>query len=76
MKNSDEKFLTLALRLARRGLGQTGSNPPVGCVIVRKNEISGAPEIVGCGYTQPGGWPHAEAVALKQAGSNARHGTL
>jgi diaminohydroxyphosphoribosylaminopyrimidine deaminase / 5-amino-6-(5-phosphoribosylamino)uracil reductase len=56
-----------ALRLAERGLGNTGPNPAVGCVIV-------APDgrIVGRGWTQPGGRPHAETVALAQAGEAAR----
>ncbi len=56
-----------ALALSRRGLGRVAPNPSVGCVIV-------SPEgrIVGRGWTQPGGRPHAEAVALAQAGGAAR----
>lgn len=58
-----------ALRLATRGLGQVWSNPAVGCVIVKDDVV------VGRGATAPGGRPHAEAVALAQAGDRARHGT-
>ncbi|UTW56910.1 bifunctional diaminohydroxyphosphoribosylaminopyrimidine deaminase/5-amino-6-(5-phosphoribosylamino)uracil reductase RibD [Kordiimonas sp. SCSIO 12610] len=55
-----------AISLAKRGLGTTHPNPSVGCVIV-KNDV-----IVGRGFTQPGGRPHAEVVALSQAGDAAR----
>ncbi len=58
--------MALALALGRRGQGLTASNPAVGCVIVRDNVI------VGRGWTQPGGRPHAEVVALAQAGAAAR----
>lgn len=58
-----------ALSLARRGLGQVWPNPAVGCVIVRDGRI------VGRGWTQPGGRPHAETEALRQAGMRARGGT-
>lgn len=54
-----------ALRLAERALGSTAPNPAVGCVIVQ------AGWVVGRGWTQPGGRPHAETVALAQAGSAA-----
>lgn len=54
-----------ALRLAERVLGSTAPNPAVGCVIVREDRL------VGRGWTQPGGRPHAEAVALAQAGGAA-----
>lgn len=58
-----------ALTLARRGLGNVWPNPAVGCVIVKDGVI------VGRGWTQPGGRPHAEAVALAQAGEAARGAT-
>lgn len=58
-----------ALGLGARGLGQTWPNPAVGCVIVRGDRI------VGRGWTQPGGRPHAERMALDQAGAAARGGT-
>ena len=62
---ADQCWMRLALRLANRGQGQVAPNPSVGCVLVRDNRI------VGRGWTQPGGRPHAEAVALAQAGSGA-----
>lgn len=55
-----------ALSLAERGVGQTGNNPSVGCVIVKDGIV------VGRGWTQPGGRPHAEAMALAAAGEAAR----
>ena len=65
-----EAFMRLALSLARRGLGNVWPNPAVGCVIVSKGQI------VGRGWTMPGGRPHAEVVALKQAGGLARGGEV
>jgi diaminohydroxyphosphoribosylaminopyrimidine deaminase/5-amino-6-(5-phosphoribosylamino)uracil reductase len=59
-----------ALGLAARALGQAAPNPAVGCVIV-----SGDGRIVGRGWTGQGGRPHAEAVALAQAGVSARGAT-
>jgi diaminohydroxyphosphoribosylaminopyrimidine deaminase/5-amino-6-(5-phosphoribosylamino)uracil reductase len=58
-----------ALRIAARGLGRTWPNPAVGCVIVNHGVI------VGRGWTQPGGRPHAEVMALRQAGAAARGAT-
>jgi diaminohydroxyphosphoribosylaminopyrimidine deaminase/5-amino-6-(5-phosphoribosylamino)uracil reductase len=63
----DRRFMALALALGRRGHGQVWPNPAVGCVIVARGRI------VGRGWTQPGGRPHAETVALAQAGA-AAHG--
>ena len=57
----DKKFLKLALNLARRNVGLTGKNPSVGCVITFRDII------LGRGNTQPGGRPHAEIMAIKQA---------
>ena len=54
--------MRLALTLGNRGMGRTWPNPSVGCVIVRDGEI------VGRGWTQPGGRPHAEQAALEAAG--------
>jgi len=59
-----------ALALAERGRGRTWPNPNVGCVIVAGDRV------VGRGWTQPGGRPHAEAMALAQAGASARGATL
>ncbi len=61
--------MALALSLGRRGQGMCWPNPAVGCVIVRDGRI------VGRGWTQPGGRPHAEPVALAQAGELARGAT-
>lgn len=58
-----------ALALADRGTGRTAPNPNVGCVLVRNGRV------VGRGWTQPGGRPHAEAMALAEAGDNARGAT-
>jgi diaminohydroxyphosphoribosylaminopyrimidine deaminase/5-amino-6-(5-phosphoribosylamino)uracil reductase len=60
-----------ALGLARRGLGRVWPNPAVGCVLVRPD--SGA--VVGRGWTQPGGRPHAETEALRRAGVLAKGAT-
>lgn len=62
----DTHFMKLALSLGRRGQGNTAPNPAVGCVIVKQGRI------VGRGWTQPGGRPHAEVVALAQCGAAAR----
>jgi diaminohydroxyphosphoribosylaminopyrimidine deaminase/5-amino-6-(5-phosphoribosylamino)uracil reductase len=60
-----------ALRLAEAARGRSAPNPNVGCVIV-----SSAGRIVGRGATAEGGRPHAEAVALAQAGKRARDATV
>jgi diaminohydroxyphosphoribosylaminopyrimidine deaminase/5-amino-6-(5-phosphoribosylamino)uracil reductase len=73
-RSDDERFMALALALGRRGLGRTWPNPSVGAVIVR-DEATG-PVIVGRGWTQPGGRPHAETEALTRAGEAARGATL
>ncbi|MEP1587351.1 MAG: bifunctional diaminohydroxyphosphoribosylaminopyrimidine deaminase/5-amino-6-(5-phosphoribosylamino)uracil reductase RibD [Tateyamaria sp.] len=65
----DTRYMRAALNLGRRGQGNTGPNPAVGCVIVN------AGRIVGRGWTQPGGRPHAEPVALQQAGPLAQGAT-
>jgi diaminohydroxyphosphoribosylaminopyrimidine deaminase/5-amino-6-(5-phosphoribosylamino)uracil reductase len=66
--------MSLALALGRRGLGNTWPNPAVGAVIARLE--GGVPVIVGRGWTQPGGRPHAEVEALRRAGEAARGATL
>src|SRR5712691_1912323 len=65
--------MSLALALGRRGLGNTWPNPAVGAVVVRHD---GELMIVGRGWTQPGGRPHAETEALRQAGVVAVGATL
>lgn len=59
-----------ALSLARLAVGEVSPNPAVGAVIVRNGEV------IGQGYTQPPGLPHAEIVALKQAGDRSRGSEL
>ncbi len=64
--------MTVALSLARRELGNTHPNPAVGCVIVRPDLNN---RVVGRGWTQRGGRPHAEPHALAQAGDLAHGAT-
>jgi diaminohydroxyphosphoribosylaminopyrimidine deaminase / 5-amino-6-(5-phosphoribosylamino)uracil reductase len=66
----DARFMALAFALGRRGLGRTWPNPAVGAVVVKDGVI------VGRGWTQPGGRPHAEAEALARAGAAACGATL
>ncbi len=65
----DQRRLGAALALAKRAVGRTAPNPSVGCVIVHDGRV------VGRGWTQPGGRPHAEAMALAAAGDAARGAT-
>src|SRR6202040_756728 len=69
-KEANRRFMRLALTLGRRGQGRTWPNPAVGAVVVKDGVI------VGRGWTQPGGRPHAEPVALARAGEAARGATL
>ncbi len=66
----DTRYMALALSLGRRGLGNAFPNPAVGAVIVKDGVI------VGRGWTQAGGRPHAEVVALNQAKRKAKGATL
>ncbi len=68
--SQDRRFMALALSLGRRGLGRTWPNPAVGAVIVKDGAI------VGRGWTQPGGRPHAEVEALRRAGAAAKDATF
>src|SRR5436190_13775426 len=68
--DADQRFMTLALTLGRRGLGNAWPNPAVGAVVVKDGIV------VGRGWTQPGGRPHAEVEALGRAGVAARGATL
>jgi diaminohydroxyphosphoribosylaminopyrimidine deaminase/5-amino-6-(5-phosphoribosylamino)uracil reductase len=70
LKAADQRFMQLALALGRRGQGRTWPNPAVGAVIVKDGVI------VGRGWTQAGGRPHAEVEALRRAGDAARGATL
>ena len=67
---SDGRWMAAAIALGERGRGRTAPNPNVGCVIVRDGRV------IGRGWTQPGGRPHAEAMALEQAGEEVRGATV
>jgi diaminohydroxyphosphoribosylaminopyrimidine deaminase/5-amino-6-(5-phosphoribosylamino)uracil reductase len=67
---SDEAFMERALALATRGWGRVSPNPMVGAVVVADGRV------VGEGYHQGPGLPHAEAVALQEAGDRARGAVL
>ena len=66
---TDLQWMEYALRLGRRALGATAENPNVGCVIVKDDRL------LGVGWTQSGGRPHAETEALAMAGEAARGAT-
>lgn len=66
----DPRWMGAALALGARGRGRTSPNPNVGCVIVSDGHV------IGRGWTQPGGRPHAEAMALAEAGEAARGATI
>lgn len=66
---ADWRWMGAALALASRGAGRCFPNPSVGCVIVRDGRV------VGRGHTGTGGRPHAEALALAEAGDSARGAT-
>ncbi|BCV20980.1 bifunctional diaminohydroxyphosphoribosylaminopyrimidine deaminase/5-amino-6-(5-phosphoribosylamino)uracil reductase RibD [Moorella sp. Hama-1] len=70
MQPQDTIFMRRALDLARRGLGRTSPNPAVGAVIVKDGRV------IGEGYHQKAGTPHAEIHALQAAGPAARGSTL
>jgi diaminohydroxyphosphoribosylaminopyrimidine deaminase/5-amino-6-(5-phosphoribosylamino)uracil reductase len=67
---ADLRWMRLALALGRRGRGRVWPNPSVGCVIVKEGRV------LGRGWTQDGGRPHAEPVALAQAGAAAAGATV
>ncbi len=66
---SDDQWMQAAVTLAQRGRALTRSNPNVGCIIIREGRV------IGRGWTQAGGRPHAEFMALQQAGEAARGAT-
>lgn len=68
--DTDERFMWMALDLARQGRGRTSPNPITGAVVTQGSEV------VGTGYHQAAGLPHAEIVALRKAGEKARGATL
>ncbi len=69
----DHRFMAAAIRLARKHEGWTATNPSVACLLV-KDEGNG-PAVIGSGVTAIGGRPHAEPLALAQAGDRARGST-
>lgn len=73
LTEQDRRFMAAAIRFSRRHLGLTGTNPPVACFLVRDD--GAASEIVGRAVTAVGGRPHAEALALEEAGPMARGAT-
>ena len=73
MTDQDNRFLNAAIRYARKNQGQSGTNPSVACLIVA--DTSHGKAIVGRGITAIGGRPHAEPVALEEAGNLAKGAT-
>ncbi|MBU4488596.1 MAG: bifunctional diaminohydroxyphosphoribosylaminopyrimidine deaminase/5-amino-6-(5-phosphoribosylamino)uracil reductase RibD [Candidatus Omnitrophica bacterium] len=66
----DRKYMAIALSLAEKGIGMTAPNPVVGAVLVKNGRI------VAADYHRKAGAPHAEALAIKRAGKDARGATL
>jgi diaminohydroxyphosphoribosylaminopyrimidine deaminase/5-amino-6-(5-phosphoribosylamino)uracil reductase len=69
-RSLDEKYMRTALQLAEKARGRTSPNPMVGALVVKGGRI------ISRGYHRKAGEPHAEAIALKKAGSKARGATL
>src|SRR5450759_3948337 len=70
LKSLDEKYMRMALRLAEKAKGRTSPNPMVGAVVVKGGKV------ISRGYHRKAGEPHAEAIALKKAGTAAKGATL
>lgn len=70
-RSADKANMTLAIALGKRGLGQCWPNPAVGAVVADRTG-----RVIGCGWTGPGGRPHAETIALAEAGDAARGAIL
>lgn len=70
MASADERYMRLALRAGRRGLGRTSPNPAVGAVVVRNGHV------IASGYHHKAGEPHAEVEALRAAGAKSRGATI
>ena len=68
--STDEKYMALACRLARRGEGKTSPNPMVGAVLVKSGRI------IGTGYHKKPGAPHAEIAAFRNAEASLKGATL
>jgi len=69
-RETDERFMRMALREARKGLGRTSPNPAVGAVIVKGQDV------IARGYHRKAGMPHAEIEAIQRAGKGAAGSTL
>ena len=69
MSGDDPRWMAAAIALSERGVGRTTPHPGVGCIIIADGRV------IGRGWTQPGGRPHAEAIALAAAGDAARGAT-
>ncbi len=70
MLTEDQKWMRLALRLAKKGMGWTSPNPNVGAIVVKSGRV------IGKGFHRKFGGPHAEVFALQEAGTEARNATL
>ena len=70
MLSIDQKYMRMALHLAEKAKGRTSPNPMVGAVVVKNDKV------ISRGYHRKAGEPHAEAIALKQAGKAAKGATL
>ena len=69
-ENIDEKYMRMAIELAKRGAGAVNPNPMVGAVVVKNGEV------IGRGYHKFFGGPHAEVYALEEAGEKAEGTTI
>ena len=67
---TDEDYMSMALSLARKGQGKTSPNPMVGAIVVRDRKV------IGRGFHERPGMPHAEVLAMAGAGSEVRGATL
>ena len=70
-KENDRRWMKFAIALSEKSQGLSAENPNVGCVVIDAGGV-----LCGSGFTQSGGRPHAETVALLNAGDKARGGTL
>ena len=69
-ENINEKYMRMAIELAKRGAGAVNPNPMVGAVVVKNGEV------IGRGYHKFFGGPHAEVYALEEAGEKAEGTTI
>lgn len=70
MKRTDEYYMNLAIKLALKAKGKTYPNPMVGALVVKDDKI------LGRGFHAKAGLPHAEIIALDEAGKNSKGATL